>query len=36
VPFVPCAERHTIAMHLGELLAQGQVAKHGDGRYVAL
>ncbi|PIT73221.1 MBL fold metallo-hydrolase [Limnohabitans sp. G3-2] len=36
VPFVPCAERHTIAMHLDELLAQGQVAKQGDGRYVAL
>lgn len=36
VPFVPCAERHTIAMHLDELLAWGQIARQGDGRYVAV
>jgi hypothetical protein len=36
VPFVPCAERHTIAMHLHELLTQGQIAKQGDGRLVAV
>lgn len=34
VPFVPCAERNTIQMHLAELLAQGQIQPHGDGRYV--
>jgi glyoxylase-like metal-dependent hydrolase (beta-lactamase superfamily II) len=36
VPFVPCAERHTIAMHLHELRAGGQIALQGDGRYVAV
>lgn len=36
VPFVPCAERRTIAMHLDELLASGQIATQDDGRYVSL
>lgn len=36
VPFVPCAERHTIAMHLDELLVMGQIGHQGDGRYVRL
>jgi len=36
VPFVPCAERHTIAMHLDELLAQGEIVKDDNDRYVAL
>ncbi|WP_396434227.1 MBL fold metallo-hydrolase [Limnohabitans sp.] len=36
VPFVPCAERRTIGMHLDELLATGQIAHHDHGRYVAL
>jgi len=36
VPFVPCAELRTIAMHLDELLAQGQIAQQADGRYLAV
>lgn len=35
VPFVPCAERHTIAMHLDELLAMGQIVHQDDGRYAS-
>ena len=35
VPFVPCAERNTIAMHLDELLAQGQIQTLEDGRFLA-
>jgi glyoxylase-like metal-dependent hydrolase (beta-lactamase superfamily II) len=36
VPFVPCAERHTIAMHLDELRAQGQIQTLEDGRFVVV
>jgi len=36
VPFVPCAERNTIDMHLEELLAQGQIQSLEDGRFVAV
>jgi len=36
VPFVPCAERNTIAMHLDELLAMGQIQTLEDGRFVAV
>jgi len=36
VPFVPCAERHTIAMHLDELQAQGQIQTLNDGRFLAV
>lgn len=36
VPFVPCAERHTIDMHLAELLALGQIHTLDDGRYIAV
>ena len=35
VPFVPCAERNTIAMHLDELLVQGQIQTLEDGRFLA-
>ena len=35
VPFVPCAERNTICMHLAELLALGQIRTLDDGRYIA-
>ena len=36
VPFVPCAERNTIAMHLDELLALGQIQTLEDGRFLAV
>jgi glyoxylase-like metal-dependent hydrolase (beta-lactamase superfamily II) len=36
VPFVPCAERHTIGMHLAELQEQGQIQTLEDGRFVAV
>lgn len=36
VPFVPCAERNTIAMHLEELLAMGQIQTLEEGRFMAL
>jgi hypothetical protein len=36
LPFVPCAERHTIGMHLDELQAQGQIQALDDGRFVAV
>lgn len=36
VPFVPCAERRTIAMHLDELLALGHIAVQEDGYFVAV
>jgi len=36
VPFVPCAERHTIGMHLAELQAQGQIQTLDDGRFWAV
>ena len=36
VPFVPCAERHTIRMHLAELLAQGQIRTLEDGRFMSV
>jgi glyoxylase-like metal-dependent hydrolase (beta-lactamase superfamily II) len=36
VPFVPCAERNTIGMHLAELQAQGQIQTLDDGRFVAV
>jgi glyoxylase-like metal-dependent hydrolase (beta-lactamase superfamily II) len=36
VPFVPCAERNTIGMHLSELQAQGQIQALDDGRYMAV
>jgi hypothetical protein len=36
VPFVPCAERHTIGMHLVELQSQGQIQMQDDGRFVAV
>jgi hypothetical protein len=35
VPFVPCAERHTIAMHLDELLTQGQIQAQEDANVFA-
>lgn len=36
VPFVSCAERNTIRMHLAELLAQGQIRTLEDGRFLAV
>jgi glyoxylase-like metal-dependent hydrolase (beta-lactamase superfamily II) len=36
VPFVPCAERNTITMHLDELLALGQIQTLEDGRFVVV
>lgn len=36
VVFVPFAEHNTIAAHLDELLAMGQIALQGDGRFVAV
>jgi hypothetical protein len=36
VPFVPCAERHTIGMHLAELQSQRQIHLQDDGRFVAV
>lgn len=36
VPFVPCAERNTIGMHLAELQAQSRIAVQDDGRFVAI
>ena len=36
VPFVPCAERNTIGMHLAELLVQGQIQTLDDGRFLAV
>jgi glyoxylase-like metal-dependent hydrolase (beta-lactamase superfamily II) len=36
VPFVPCAERNTIGMHLAELQEQGQIQTLEDGRFVAV
>jgi hypothetical protein len=36
VPFVPCAERNTICMHLAELQAQGQIQTLEDGRFLSV
>lgn len=36
VPFVPCAERNTIAMHMEELLAMGLIQTLEEGRFMAL
>jgi glyoxylase-like metal-dependent hydrolase (beta-lactamase superfamily II) len=36
VPFVPCAERHTIGMHLAELQSEGEIETLEDGRFVAV
>jgi hypothetical protein len=36
VPFVPCAERNTIGMHLAELQAQGQIQTLEDGRFLSV
>jgi glyoxylase-like metal-dependent hydrolase (beta-lactamase superfamily II) len=36
VPFVPCAERNTIGMHLAELQTQGQIQTLDDGRFLAV
>jgi hypothetical protein len=36
VPFVPCAERNAIGMHLAELQAQGHIQPLEDGRFVAV
>ena len=36
VPFVPCAERNTIRMHLDELSAMGQIEALEEGQFVAV